>query len=69
MHGKYVTENELVNKSYTIGMAQHKEEILGLTKFLLKKKPHNIMEIGSKHGGTFNIFANVIPPDEGKGIE
>jgi cephalosporin hydroxylase len=59
MHGKYVTENELVNKSYTIGMAQHKEEILGLTKFLLKKKPHNIMEIGSKHGGTFNIFASI----------
>ena len=59
MHEKYQTENELVNKSYAIGMAQHKEEILGLTEFLLNERPHNIMEIGSKHGGTFNIFASV----------
>tara|TARA_Y100000034_G_C6759869_1_gene338357 strand:+ start:49 stop:672 length:624 start_codon:yes stop_codon:yes gene_type:complete len=59
MHEKYQTENKLVNDSYAIGMAQHKEEVLGLTEFLLNERPHNIMEIGSKYGGTFNIFASI----------
>ena len=50
---------ELVNEGYQLGMAQENEEILGLTDFLLKNNPHHIMEIGSKYGGTFHIFANI----------
>ena len=50
---------ELVKEGYQLGMAQESEEILGLTEFLLKNKPHNIMEIGSKYGGTFHIFSKI----------
>jgi len=59
MREKYITENELVNASFKIGMAQHKEEILGLTEFLAEKNLHNVIEIGSKLGGTFNILCNI----------
>ena len=50
---------ELVEEGYQLGMAQENDEILGLTEFLLKEKPHNIMEIGSKYGGTFYIFSKI----------
>ena len=50
---------ELVTKGYRLGMAQENNEILGLTEFLLKQNLHNIMEIGSKYGGTFNIFSSI----------
>ena len=50
---------KLVTEGYRLGMAQEKDEILGLTEFLLNEKPHNIMEIGSKYGGTFHIFSSM----------
>jgi len=59
MREKYITENELVNASFKIGMAQHKEEILGLTEFLAEKNLNNVIEIGSKLGGTLNILCNI----------
>ena len=50
---------ELVKKGYSIGMVQEKDEITGLTNFLLELEPTNVMEIGSKLGGTFEILCNI----------
>ena len=50
---------ELVKEGYQLGMAQENEEILELTEFLFDKNLYNIMEIGSKNGGTFYIFSKL----------
>ena len=50
---------ELVKGGFQLGMAQEEQEILGLTEFLLNEKPQNVMEIGSKNGGTFYIFSKI----------
>ena len=50
---------ELVKGGYQLGMAQENEEILELTEFLSDKNLYNIMEIGSKNGGTFYIFSKL----------
>ena len=50
---------ELIDRSYKIGMTQERHEISELTKMLIGLQPHNVLEIGSKLGGTFNILCNV----------
>ena len=49
----------IVNKGYSVGMVQERGEITQLTEYLLKKNPKNVMEIGSKFGGTFEILCNI----------
>ena len=50
---------EIIDGSYKIGMTQERHEITELAKMLIDLKPHNVLEIGSKLGGTFNILCNV----------
>lgn len=50
---------ELLDKGYKIGMVQEREEVLGLGVFLISNKPHNVLEIGCKLGGTFEMLCNV----------
>jgi len=50
---------QLINKAYPIGMTQEKQEITDLTQFVINLKPKNIMEIGSKLGGTFDLWCNI----------
>jgi len=51
--------DKIFKQSYKLGMTQEKEEILGLYDFVKKLEPYNIMEIGTKLGGTFNLWCNL----------
>jgi predicted O-methyltransferase YrrM len=47
----------------TIQSAQVKEEIVGLLKILVKRRPKVILEIGTANGGTLFLFSRVSSPD------
>lgn len=51
--------HEIVNRAYPIGMTQEREEITALTEFVYNLKPHNVMEIGTKLGGTFSLWCDI----------
>ena len=51
--------NSIIHKAYSLGMVQEKIEITELTQFLLDISPQNVMEIGSKLGGTFSILCDI----------
>lgn len=44
---------EIYKKCLSIGIYQEKEEFLPFIQFIGEINPNNIMEIGSKHGGSF----------------
>jgi len=50
----------LIDKAFSIGMTQVPEEITYLIAFLNKHELHNSIEIGSKLGGTYYIWCNMI---------
>ena len=50
---------KLIQESYKIGMTQEKIEITQFANFIKNLKPHNILEIGCKLGGTFNILCRL----------
>jgi cephalosporin hydroxylase len=50
---------KLIEESYKIGMTQEKIEITQFAKFIRDLNPHNVLEIGCKLGGTFNILCNL----------
>jgi len=54
-----MTAEKLVKEAYAIGMAQDKLEITDFTEFLLGQKIVNVLEIGTKMGGTFHIFSSI----------
>jgi spermidine synthase len=47
---------------WTIEPAQVRDEITNLLKILAKRKPKNILEIGTALGGTLFLFAKVASP-------
>ena len=50
-------------KSWSIRPSQVKEEITELVRFLAKRKPKFILEIGTAKGGTLFLFARVSSPE------
>jgi cephalosporin hydroxylase len=49
----------IINESYKIGMTQERKEITDFASFVKEIKPNNILEIGTKLGGTFNVLCNL----------
>ena len=50
---------KIIDRSFEIGMTQHRQEIYGLSDFLQNQSTINVMEIGSKRGGTFWIWCKM----------
>ena len=50
---------DLINRSYKIGMTQERFEVTEFAKFISGIEPHNVLEIGCKLGGTFNILCEL----------
>lgn len=56
--------NKIIDEAYELYMPQIRSEILSLTNTVMwnmvsKKEPYNILEIGTKYGGTFHIWSNI----------
>lgn len=50
---------EIIDHRWDGHFSQHEREIVEFTNFLMERKPHNILEIGTAHGGTFWIWCNI----------
>jgi cephalosporin hydroxylase len=60
MHGNTQRVSEIVAKGFATGMSQVTDEIEALATFLLAQEIESFMEIGSKWGGTFSVFSDII---------
>ena len=49
----------ILDYAYRLGMSQIRDEITKLAKLLIKKKPKNVLEIGSKLGGNFYLLCRI----------
>lgn len=59
-----LTVEKIIDEAYRLYMPQVRSEITDLSKFLLehfKYPPENILEIGTKYGGTFYIWNSLWP--------
>jgi cephalosporin hydroxylase len=58
------TVDKIIDEAYKLYMPQIRSEILSLTNTVMwnmvsKKEPYNILEIGTKYGGTFHIWSSI----------
>jgi len=56
---KEKTIDEVVNESYSLGMIQNRDEIIGASQFFKNLNVKNFMEIGTDQGGTFAIWSKL----------
>jgi cephalosporin hydroxylase len=50
---------ELIDKAFSLGMIQVREEITDMVEFLKQRPLRNVMEIGSESGGTFYLWSKL----------
>ena len=58
-----MTNKEIIDEAYHLGMLQNPYEIENALEFVKKLKVKNFMEIGTDQGGTFVCWSRVSDPD------
>ena len=58
-----MTNKEIIDEAYHLGMMQNPYEIENALEFVKKLKVKNFMEIGTDQGGTFVCWSRVSDPD------